>query len=1259
MERYCCFWCPRPSRPGEVHERSDPCPTCARPYDTPLVKLPAEIGRYRIVSALGRGFYSAAYRAEHATLGTPVVLKLVSVGLYQHFGKNWEDECRTHARLQQGTPFIAPISDTGRAMVAFGPDELECHYAVLDHVPGPSLSEVLADPASHHLSARRAAQIALDLLDILHTFEQQEVFHNDLHANNIIIRPLTPATERGDGLDPLVRAVAIDLGSVLDRSQSGEQRFGDQRWIARHFAMLAESVRRNMGTDVDDDFRMVEALQALAEHLAPVATAQRVMSVSDARRILADTLVGVDQPWRLPFALIRFDDAYNAQALQPWHVPYLWWDPSGRWLRRTTGAGPQVITGMRGCGKTILLRSLHFHARATVSRLASPEQPLETLLRDNWVGVYASCQQLLNPHESGATAAHLPFERLYLAYVKDAIHVLEHARSLDPALVAQPIVDFVTEAMQPIETSEPLAKSASAALAYRQLTELQFRLGAGATACRLRVAPTQAFAHLADELQRASSLFADRTVFFLLDDVSTRYLDEAMVSEVISALLFQHASCAFRITTEAQTLHRILDSPGGCAPADPNRDYEEFDLGGEVYRLLQDTKGRGGVRFISAVLSRRGSHTQGVSELYRRSPEEVLGDVPLESIAKVLGQVSDSAPERKRAYHGVSALEAVCVGDIGDVVKLYERILQRAGRGPLPVDPQVQSEAFLQHSSSLAHYLNRRDQDLKNVALSFARASGELLKRSARLGKGRLRQYTKLYVRVEPGPHAAQVAARLWDLLDAGVFVYDGGAPRTKTRDADPVLQFKLSYRKLLGLASYIGLADRDRFELTGDSLRTFLLDPEAAERVLLESQIRGGDQEPDSVEGEGADALDSSSSQGPALPNGGMSPSRAPTPVGRSSTTSTRRATGSSDQLDFLVPSRDETRVAPERLRSEVSEGPRLRVAARDLELSELPGTNRGRTLVIACGFEDRTAESVRRLLARGRPEAVILAEYVGVPQGDAIRAELRRTDSPLTVVTTADDMRLAVQKSPWPCIIDSTGLAKPFLFHSITAELQQRGCAIVVHTLAQSYYPRNQDLEDAGVTPTVEITSETLSQVAAGVLSGEHGPYKVQRVYSEATAPERSRVLIASASPKNDRLLHLLDTFSFEATAILVPPPTTARRRIARASAELAAAASDVTTTLVEVATNDVVGALREVERLYRRAYFAQGAGVEFGLTGSKAHAIAFAAVAAAAHVSAAWYVYPASFDIRRYTEGYAQTLATELTLLPADIENAAQPL
>ncbi len=91
-------------------------------------------------------------------------------------------------------------------------------------------------------------------------------------------------------------------------------------------------------------------------------------------------------------------------------------------------------------------------------------------------------------------------------------------------------------------------------------------------------------------------------------------------------------------------------------------------------------------------------------------------------------------------------------------------------------------------------------------------------------GPERLRQYSSIYVRVTTGDQERQLQ-QLRELVHAGVFVLTGApdAPRTKTRDGDPLTQYILTYRKLLGISRYIGLAQRDRFELSGKSLEEWL----------------------------------------------------------------------------------------------------------------------------------------------------------------------------------------------------------------------------------------------------------------------------------------------------------------------------------------------------------------------------------------------------------------------------------------------------
>lgn len=1220
MPSLCCFWCPRPG--FEDREEGAVCPTCGRSYGAPLELPPERIRAYEVVEPLSRGFYGVAYRAHQRSLGRSVVLKVVPVQVYDAFEKDWARECREHAQVAEGTAFVARITDQFDEDVAFGNDALPCHVAVLEDIPGLTLKDMLASPAEHSLSAREAAQIAADLFEIMRLFADLGRYHNDLHSGNVIVRRLSAQELRSNAIAPGVRAVAIDLGSVQEAGRSGNGYVGDQRHVAGHLAALAGAVRMVGDAGSDDDFRIAEAIRGLAEHLSAPPDSTRVMTVEDASEALRAAIRAADQPWRQPLRLLRFGGAYNALALDSWHVPELWFDPDGQWLAKTTARGPQVISGMRGCGKTMLLRALHLHARAAAARNGLGPGDGDAVMaewgEDSFVGVFASCQKLLNPQDLGegrGQEVDRPFERLYVAYLRDAVQILRHLSSIDPSAVVGGIDKALAGALDALELeTEAQERGDPGEAAFdRHLIRLQFGLADGTVECRLRDAPAAAFGHLASVIRAAGPALRDKYVLFLLDDVSTRYLHESMVREVISKLLFQHSDCAFRITTEAQALQRVLMSPGGSSPADPQRDYELFDLGNEVYRLLQEGSPKDRNNFVSEILRRRGS--QFGDQLYREDPVRVLGDVELERIAREIGTTSRSSAQRKSVYRGLRALQAACVGDLGDVVKLYERILDRADRLRLPVLPEVQCDCFLEHSAGLVHHLNRRDQRGKKLALAFAQAAGELLQRSARAESGRLRQYTKLYVRVDTGPDSESVANGLLDLLDAGVFVYDGGAPRTKTRDDDPVLQFKLSYRKMLGLASYMGLSDRDRFELSGDALRRWIEQPEDAKEILLQNQTR------DLAEPAVVD-LRKEEPAAECQPCGKRDP---------------RIAEEVASQLELVAPIESE----PE---EPLAFAPSLGITATRHDLGYWSDHDVD-SVVLGLGFEERTIGSAERILGSVSPRRALLVRYSG-DQGEEVEKIVHDKDVAAYFVETPEELTVEIRQADGDVLIDTTGLSKPYIFVAVREVMAETGHVGIIHTLAREYFPTNEDLQQIGITAETPVSAEILGRLT-DLLMGESGPYRMEQVHRNPGAPDRSQALLASASPKNDRLLHLLDKRVFDATRIFAPQPTSPRRKVARAAAELAASAADVNTGIVGVDTNDLEEALRATEEVYAELYHAGGANLEIGLTGSKMHAVAFAALAAATRVSYVWYVAPQVYDYQRFTKGVEETECFELVI------------
>ena len=210
-------------------------------------------------------------------------------------------------------------------------------------------------------------------------------------------------------------------------------------------------------------------------------------------------------------------------------------------------------------------------------------------------------------------------------------------------------------------------------------------------------------------------------------------------------------------------------------------------------RLRKSGKGNGR-DFVEVILKQRAKHFVAHPV---EAPGVLLGDVPLETIALEIGESASNSRKRKEIYRGITALARMCVGDIGDVISLYEQILKKAAGQPLPIAAEIQSECFQDFCARRLYDLNRRGGFLKDVAKSFAEASHELLVKScngspSKKGKRRIRQYSSLYVRITTGDLERQTE-RLRELIDAGVFVFAGGStvPRTKTRDSNPMQQFQ------------------------------------------------------------------------------------------------------------------------------------------------------------------------------------------------------------------------------------------------------------------------------------------------------------------------------------------------------------------------------------------------------------------------------------------------------------------------------------
>lgn len=1232
--KYCCFFCP--SEDYSDKALTDSCPTCGRPYNFPLMNCPKTINGYRIVETLGRGFYGAAYVAEGLGLvKRKCVLKITPTAFYSFFGKRpFNDEVTLHNRLAQTASHIVGIIDAHQDKTLTFSDirktKLDCHIAVLEYVEGSLLKEYVSGHVQ--AAANEICQIAIDLLRIRSEFEAHELNHNDLHAENIIVERLRPETRRPDSVCDRIKLMAIDLGSVSGESKSNETRLGDVGFIASHVESLLDVFLKEPAEVDERDYRIALALQGIIQGLQPQSQNVRMPDIENLVQTIIDAYNRASQPWRPWNELLTLrgvGDHYNAQTLESWHVPQLLVDPEDRWVKEITQPGPQIVTGMRGCGKTMLLRALDLHARAARKDGETPNDVISRLKRDKFVGLFVSAQRLLDLRAQSLHKLEHRLSRLFVNYALQGARALLHLKDLDASMMSVGAHSTLAQAIANyLQGGENLRAAVSLEDLERKLTNTLVRVVREPDAFLVSAAPADAFLHLATEFRSCANVIGSSVVFYLFDDVSTRYLELDKISSLLSSLLFQNPICAFKFTSEWQTIELGLKSPGREHLVREDRDITVFDLGADVLRTIS-AKGNEGKEFVSSILEQRAE--QQVTRLRHKRPIDILGDVSLEQIAREISSSSETSPrkpQKKHFYRGLTCLTNVCVGDIGDIIKLYGEMLRRNSiGGSTEIRREIQSECFRLLGSRRLYELNRRKSDYKDHALAFAEAAHDLLVRSYKqngkqgTGKKRLRQYSSIYVRVTTDNETKRIELidSLRELIDSSVFVFAGGAPRTKLKDSNPTQQFILNFRKIYGIVSFIGLADRDRFELSGKDLEKWLTDPSQAKLILLRNQIKS---EMENLQEDEFDRTDDPRSGKNGENTSDVDAKSVGTEVPESDVTSSVGYTGDLfDQLNDTSEPIDE-RANPKPLNVRVLEIDEDSLSSEPVEV-----------VLTGLGFEDRALASNQFLAAHLRPRLVQGVRYHLEGKTEEI---LNRWSALHREVSIVDfqTIRLNIPKWDGLAIIDVSGLTKPIIYKAVKRELERHGRVLVCHAAAELYYPLEEDLQQLFALKLLDEPQQFLESLSH-VLTGEKGPYSIMKLNEDNSDPSRNRTLLAFASAKHERLFSLLDKREFDRIEVLVSDSDSPRARVAGHAAEFVCD-NYPNATMSKLSMRDLQVLTNYLDHRYLTLFVQAGANVELGLTGSKTQAVAAAILSARRKVAQAWYVEPKEFDEQRFSTG-----------------------
>jgi hypothetical protein len=1217
MSKYCCFI--EPQKDYSEKNLSDISPS-GYPYGFPIFNPPTEIGEYKVIYPIDRGFYGVTYIVQDR-LKQNKVLKVIPKIVYQVFGKNFENECILHANIASDSEHIVGINNIFDTLIEFPTViTIDCHVCILDFVKGETLRETLNKKES--IEPLLIAQIAIDLFYLLNELSNKQVNHNDLHAGNLILKELDERNKRADEINNYYKIVAIDLGSLSEESKSDGERLGDIHRVSSYLRILSQKLLAFPDKANDNDYKLAYLLDEYARFMSSKIQNQTIIGFLDAIEDIKNACRKTYYPWKDPVEFKHISDSYNAQTLQPSYVPELLVDPDDKWSNKISSQGPLLITGMRGCGKTMFLKSLQFHTRAipivtNFTEKESDNQRNERLKNERYVGLYVSSRKLLDPLGKDANESiHDPFSRLFIAYTIEAIRTIRHLFDINREFVSPSYYIHLKDVISNILPNNDILKEIKTDISLENaLIGIAMSLSRGESFYRIFVTPSDAFDFLAEAIKKCSIIWQNHYILFLLDDVSTRYFHIDNISNLLSSLIFQSEICAFKITSEAQTIELVLNSPGNIAKARHGRDFDSFDLGQEVYDKIKENNGRKGVSFIEEILAKRAlislNHPRDIK------PSQLLGENTLINVARSICSISDNMELKNKIYYGMSTLAGLCVGDIGEIIKLYDSILKHY-RGSYPIDPEKQSECFRDLSSERLYQLTRNNIDLKDYALSFAEAAHDLLIRSNNSSGKKLRQYYSMYIRITSGEKEEQDKQfnKILELIDAGIFVFAGGSisPRIASFDGtNPIKQFVLIYRKLYGITNLIGLQQADRFELNGERLIRYLENPKKGKEILMEG-------------------LGSDNEETKALKK----------PTYKSIKGETNRQTlglfdtNKSDEIDLLNVKKTNQYLIDEKK-------PKVKM----LTSSDITPVTFD-LVILGLGFETRALTTIQELIDKNIViKKVICIKYKEIGQSEGIINSLKYSNIDFDIVDYDKFItkNVSIETIGLNILICLSGLSKILIFKIINTFFSNNRL-IFSHTLAQDYYPLDADIKKyLEAYRQSDFSYELLENMTSNLIKGEKGPYEVIQLHNSNADESKKRVLITFSSTKYERLFKILDEREYDIIELISPFSNNPRTELAEnISVFLSKRFNHVIVKNLD--TNNIKELIDHIYDKYYHYYVLNNCNVEFALTGSKRQTVICSIITTMMKISKCWYVSPTSWDTEKFSIGSLATEYFEIT-------------
>lgn len=619
--------------------------------------LNLDIGGYIVQESVGKGCIGKVYKAYREDMQDVRAVKFVPM-----------------ATVEQKPNWTAEITKVNRLNSIEGVVHYHAHdivevegqqylYIMWEYVQGCSLKDIIS---KNLLTMQILIDVVFQSFNVFHACKQIQIQHADFHAGNILIEDPNPLnidenarrvriTDFGYGtFSPANGAPAMDdfegLAKIiqecltaLDFHQLEAEDRHKYQVLKHEFPKYLHETNEMEGDYVRNPKELKIKLQQLFELKENVEEGQK--NIGD---FLAAELIG---------------DQYDE-----WQALFV---PKFLAIEDLLDRNICVLTGLRGCGKTMMFRRLSFDLQEKLGPAGVPGE-------STFIGFYLNARLLAEafPWLPDNKRDDARKQILHFFNVKWCIEILDWLRDCakkgnvaSVSWLREYFISFIPELIFTGTSPDSIIKTViDGCTKELARSKLGARYMPGED---WRFSDYDFLSNFLKAIFRNHGLAAGKSIFFFLDDYSTPMINRTM-QQILNPIVFRRTSnIYFKVSTESTESFIPKGLYGKTLENGP--DYKLVDLGSELFKNGQSTQKT--AEIIKAIFEKRINRTSLFSG-QNVTLENLLGE-PKRSNNELANQIREN--DTQVLYHGTDVFCNLWSSDVRELIKILSEMISTFG----------------------------------------------------------------------------------------------------------------------------------------------------------------------------------------------------------------------------------------------------------------------------------------------------------------------------------------------------------------------------------------------------------------------------------------------------------------------------------------------------------------------------------------------------------------------------------------------------